>query len=181
MPTNGIEACCDLMENIARQAPIIVEPDGGEILAVVGDNYRVLVSGKQTGVAFSIIEMNVPPGHGPGPHAHTGFYENFYVSAGEVEVHSEAGTYSAKKGAFVCIPKGGIVHYFKNVSDQQAQLICTVVPAGLEEFFEEIGAPVEFNKFLPPPPMDPESLKKLQAVAEKHGQVLYPPDYLDKK
>jgi hypothetical protein len=68
---------------------------------------------------------------------------------------------------------------FKNVSDKMAQLLCTVVPAGLEEFFEEIGEPVAAGEFLPPPPMDPESIKKIQAIAEKHGQILYPPDYLD--
>jgi hypothetical protein len=58
-------------------------------------------------------------------------------------------------------------------------MLCTVVPAGLEEFFIEIGEPVAAGEFLPPPPMDPESIKKIQAIAEKHGQILYPPDYLD--
>lgn len=59
-----------------------------------------------------------------------------------MEVHSEAGSYTAIKGSFVVIPEGGVVHYFKNVSDQLTHLLCTVVPAGLEEFFEEIGEPV---------------------------------------
>jgi hypothetical protein len=45
-------------------------------------------------------------------------------------------------------------HYFKNVSDKLAQLLCTVVPAGLEEFFEELGEPAAANEFLPALPMD---------------------------
>lgn len=165
----------------SKQTPITTGPGDGEILAVVGDNYRVLVSGKQTGGAFATIDMLVPPGHGPGPHSHADFFETFYVVGGEIEVHSEAGSYTAKKGAYVVVPKGGIVHAFKNTSNQQAHLLCTVVPAGLETFFEEIGQPAKAGEFLPPPAMDPESLKKLQAIAERHGQVLYPPDYLDKK
>ena len=62
-----------------------------------------------------------------------------------------------------------------------AQLLCTVVPAGLEEFFEEIGQPAAAGEFLPAPPMNPEALKHLQSVAEKYGQVLYPPNFLDQK
>ncbi|CAM4093351.1 Mannose-6-phosphate isomerase, cupin superfamily [Pedobacter westerhofensis] len=165
----------------SKQPPITVDPKGGKILSVVGGNYRILVSGKQTNGAFSTIEMLVPPQNGPGPHSHADFYESFYIVDGEVEVHSEAGTYTAKKGSFVLVPEGGIVHYFKNVSDKVAQLLCTVVPAGLEEFFEEIGEPVAAGEFLPPPPMDPESVKSLGSIAQKHGQVLYPPNFLDHK
>jgi len=169
------------MENSKKSMPIIVEPKGGEILSVVGGNYRVLVSGKQTNGAFSVIDMLIPPQNGPGPHAHANFHESFYIVDGEVEVHSEAGSYTAKKGSFVVVPEGGVVHYFRNVSDKLAHLLCTVVPAGLEEFFEEIGEPVAAGEFLSPPPMNPESIKKLQAIAQKHGQVVYPPDFLDKK
>lgn len=167
--------------NDLKAAPITVESKGGEILSVAGDNYRVLVSGKETNGAFSTIDMLVPPQSGPGPHSHASFFESFYVVDGEVEVYSEAGTYTATKGSFVVIPEGGEVHYFKNKSNNMAHLLCTVVPAGLEEFFEEIGEPVAADEFLPPPPMNPESVKKLQAIAKKHGQMIYPPDFLDKK
>lgn len=165
----------------SKPTPITVDPTGGEILSVAGGNYRVLVSGKQTNGAFSTIEMLVPPQNGPGPHSHANFYESFYIVDGEVEVHSEAGSYTAKKGSFVVVPEGGIVHYFKNVSDLVAKLLCIVVPSGLEEFFEEIGQPATLGEFLPPSPMDPESIKKLQDIAQKHGQILYPPNFLDQK
>jgi hypothetical protein len=62
-----------------------------------------------------------------------------------------------------------------------AQLLCVVVPAGLEEFFEEIGQPVAAGKFLPPPAMNPESIENIQAIAQKHGQIVYPPNFLDQK
>lgn len=168
------------MEN-SKPMPLTVDPNGGEILSVVGGNYRILVSGKQTGEAFSTIEMLVPPQNGPGPHSHASFYESFYILEGEVEVYSEAGSYTAKKGSFVVVPEGGVVHYFKNVSDKLAQLLCTVVPAGLEAFFEEIGEPVAAGEFISMPPMNPESIKKVQAIAQKHGQVVYPTDFLDHK
>ena len=81
----------------SKQMPITVDPKGGEILSVVGDNYRILISGKETNGAFSTIDMLVPPQSGPGPHSHANFYETFYIIDGEVEVRSEAGSYTAQK------------------------------------------------------------------------------------
>ena len=114
--------------------------------------------------------MLVPPNGGPGPHAHASFHETFYVIDGEVEVRSEMGSYTAKKGSFVNIPKGGVVHAFKNKTDKTAQLLCTVVPAGLERFFEEVGEPVEHGQVIPPRPMDQAYIKRLQEVAARYGQ-----------
>ncbi len=162
-----------------KKRPITVSEKEGQNLSIVGDTYRILITGKETDNAFSTMEFNIPPNGGAGPHSHPDFYESFYVVEGEVEVNSEAGTYLAKKGSFVTIPKGGIVHDFKNKTDQNAVLVCTVVPAGLEQFFIEIGKPVAIGEFLPSPPMDdPEAVKKIQKLAEKHGQKVYPPDYL---
>lgn len=167
------------MEN-SKPAPKTVGPQQGKSISVIGDTYRILVTGKETDGSFSTIDMLIPPNGGPGPHSHADFHESFFVMDGEVEVNSEAGTYIAQKGAYVVIPKGGVVHDFKNKSGKTAHLLCTVVPAGLEDFFLEIGKPVPIGEFLPPPPMDPEAAKQIQAVAEKHGQKIYPPDYLDK-
>jgi quercetin dioxygenase-like cupin family protein len=167
------------MEN-QKPAPIAVGAQDGKTVSVAGNTYRILATGKQTNNAFATIDMMVPPGGGPGPHAHPDIQETFYVVDGEVEVKSEAGTYIAKKGSYVVIPKGGIVHAFKNKADKMAHLLCTVVPSGLEEMFMELGQPIAFGEFLPPPPMDPESMKKLIAILEKYGQKPFPPDYLDR-
>ena len=165
------------MEN-SKAAPVAKGPQDGQNLSVVGDNYRILVTGEETGGAYAVIDMLVPPGGGPGPHAHAGFSESFFVIDGEIEVKSEVSTYVARRGAFVTIPKGGIVHCFKNKSDQMAHLLCMVAPAGLEGFFMEIGQPVAIGTFLPPPVMDEEAMKKILPIVEKYGQKLFPPDYL---
>lgn len=165
------------MEN-EKKPPVIVGPDAGETLSVAGGTYRILVSGAQTNGAFAVIEMLVPPGGGPGPHAHAQIDESFFVVSGEIEVRSEYGTHTAVTGSFIHIPKGGVVHGFKNKSPENAHLLCTVVPAGLEAFFKEIGQPVISGEFLPPPAMDQEAAARIGKIAEKYGQVLYPPDYL---
>jgi hypothetical protein len=73
------------------------------------------------------------------------------------------------------IPAGG---GFKNRSAKTAHLLCTVVPAGLEEMFLEMGQPVPLGQFMPPPTMDAETQAKMKEIAEKYGQKLYPPDFL---
>ena len=155
-----------------------VPADKGQLLSVAGGVYRIIISGKETGGAYAAIEMLVPAGSGPNPHAHPDIQESFYVIEGEIEVKSEGSTYIAKKGSFVDIPMGGIVHCFKNKTNVTAHILCFVVPSGLEEFFMEIGKPVSPGVFLPVPEMDAESMKKLQEIAEKYGQKIFPPDYL---
>jgi quercetin dioxygenase-like cupin family protein len=156
-----------------------LDNEQGQSLSVVGDTYRILISGEQTGGKYAVIDMLVPPGGGPGPHAHKDIQEMFYVVEGEIDFTMEGGTYKATKGSFINIPLGGAVHCFKNTTDDIAHLLCTVVPAGLESFFKEIGKPVDTGTFLPPPTLRKEELDKLQSLAEKYGQELYPPDYLD--
>lgn len=150
------------MENF-KQAPIVTGPTEGQTISMAGNTYRMLVTGQQTNGEFAVMDFLIPPGGGPGPHAHAGFQESFYVVEGELEVKSEAGTYIAKKGSFVTIPKGGMVHMFKNKTNQPAQMICVVVPSGLDEFFMEASKPAA----------------DVKALAAQYGQQLFPPDYLD--
>ena len=155
-----------------------VDAAEGQSLSVVGDTYRILITGEQTGGAFAVIDMLIPPNGGPGPHSHAAFQESFYVIEGEVVVKTKEQTYTARKGGFACVPLGGVVHDFKNHTDTVAHLLCIVVPAGLEAFFQEIGKPVPFGEFLPVPAMGPEEQKRMSEIGAKHGQISYPPDYL---
>lgn len=155
-----------------------VDNEQGQSLSVVGDTYRILISGAQTNGSYAVIDMLVPPGGGPGPHAHKDIQEMFYVVEGVVEFKTEGEPYRATKGSFVNIPLGGAVHSFKNSTDKVAHLLCTVVPAGLDSFFQEIGRPVEPGTFLPPSAPTHEQLDKIKTIAKKYGQELYPPDFL---
>jgi quercetin dioxygenase-like cupin family protein len=71
---------------------ITVDPKEGQDLSVVGDNYRLLITGKETENAFAVIDMLIPSGGGPAPHAHATFQESFYVIEGEIVVRSETQT-----------------------------------------------------------------------------------------
>ena len=143
---------------------IAIGSNEGQLLAIAGGQYRILVSGEETDGRYAVIEMNVPPGGGPLPHAHPEIDEMFYVAEGSVTFKMEDGHFNATRGAFIHIPLGGAVHAFKNESDQQATLVCTVIPAGLDSMFKELSV---------------AGPGQAPAIAAKYRQTVYPPDYLD--
>jgi len=159
----------------------VVDKQAGKTLGVAGGNYRIIVSGEETGNNYAVIEMTVPPGGGPPPHSHPLTQEMFYVLEGEVEFKTENGKSTLAAGGFVNIPFGGAIHCFKNNSGAVAKLLCTVVPAGLEKIFEAIGIPVAAGEFLPVPELTEERKKFLQQLGEAHHQKTFPPDYLDNR
>jgi hypothetical protein len=58
-------------------------------------------------------------------------------------------------------------------------MLCLITPSGMEKMFGEIGKQVAANTFLPPLHMTFKEQKRVQSIAEKYGQKLYPLDYLD--
>lgn len=156
--------------------PIItVDETEGQKLKIAGGNYRIVISGKQTNGEYAVIEMSVPPGAGPNPHSHSDFAETFFVLEGEVSFKSELGSYVAKKNSFVNIPKGGIVHGFKNLSKEPAKLLCTVTPAGLDDLFEEMAGYLETADSN----SNSDKKEKINSLFEKYGQKMFPENYLD--
>lgn len=156
---------------------LTISESEGQKLNIAGGEYRIIVSGKQTGGNFAVIEMSVPPGAGPNPHSHPNFEESFFVLEGEISFKSEAGSYLAKKNSFVSIPKGGLIHSFKNLSEKPAKLLCTVIPAGLDGFFQEVSDLMELAKIKSY--QQAEIKENIDLIFEKYGQTLYGPDYLD--
>lgn len=162
------------MDNTVR----IIDKNDGRFLGVAGGNYRVIISGKDTGGAYSVIEMLVPPGGGPPPHSHPLTQETFYVLEGEVIFETELGHQVVQQGGFVAIPFGGAIHCFQNTSEATARLLCTVMPAGLEDVFEALGAPVAAGEFLPVPDLTPARKALLKHLDLVHQQQTYPRDFL---
>ncbi len=149
--------------------------------AVGADTYSFVMTGKDTAGAYAFIDMLIPPGGGPIPHAHE-FEEMFYVVEGEVAVFCHDARTAAPAGAAVNIP-GWAPHVFKNLSPvTPARLFCVVSKAGLEEQFTEIGVPVA-TRTTPPPPVDPakkaELAKQLPAIAARYQARVLPPDTFD--
>jgi len=145
-------------------------------VAVVGDTYTILLSGKETAGRYCLIDMQVPICGGPGPHRHD-FEEMFYILEGEIEFTFRGEKRVARAGQTINIPANA-PHFFTNTSGIQARMLCMCTPAGQEEFFLAIGDRVE-SRTTPAPELSPEKkiefMKKAEALAPKFRTELLKP------
>ncbi|MFO0952110.1 MAG: quercetin 2,3-dioxygenase [Isosphaeraceae bacterium] len=139
----------------------------GRAVWVVGDRYTVKTSGAETGGAFSLVEALVSPGGGPPPHVHGREDEAFYVLEGQIQFFADGREVLAGPGDWITLAKGSL-HCFKNQTDRPARMLVMVTPAGLEQFFLEVGRPVTDSdpEFVHP---TPEDIEKLLAAAPRYG------------
>jgi mannose-6-phosphate isomerase-like protein (cupin superfamily) len=101
-----------------------------------GDLYTWLVTGEESdGAYFSMLAI-VPPQGGPPPHTHANEDETFYVLDGTPTFRLADEIVVAGPGDFINVPKG-VIHNFRNLSDEPLRMILTFTPAGIEKFFEE--------------------------------------------
>jgi quercetin dioxygenase-like cupin family protein len=153
--------------------PVIRMAGQGRTVAVVGDVYRFLATGAETGGKYATWEAVVPPGGGPPPHAHSREEESFYVLEGEITITVNGERVMATAGTFANMPVGSL-HSFKNESDRTARMLISVAPAGLEQMFFEVGVPLAEGATTALPPTKDE-IEKLLAVAPRYGIEITPP------
>ena len=148
-------------------------PGEGLAFSAVGDVYRILATGEQTGGVYALSEARVLPGGGPPPHLHHREDESFFVLEDEITFTLGDRKIVAKAGAFLQGPRG-IPHAFKNESHAPARMLIHVTPPGFEKFLAEFAQPVpSFDS--PPLPVTPADIEKLLAVAAKFGIEILPP------
>jgi quercetin dioxygenase-like cupin family protein len=100
----------------------IRKPAEGRTIAVVGDVYRYLVSGDETGGKYALMEAFVGPGGGPPPHIHSREAEGFYILDGEITFNVEGKRIVAGPGMFASVPIGAL-HSFKNESGKPVRML----------------------------------------------------------
>ena len=147
--------------------PIIRNPQQGCTVSLVGDVYRFLATGEDTNSKYSLIEALVGPGGGPPPHVHSREDEGFYILEGEITFTINGERVVAAAGMFANMTVG-TPHSFKNESNKPAKMLVSVVPAGLEKMFMEIGVPLAEGATTALPPRR-EDIEKLLAIAPKYG------------
>lgn len=138
-------------------------------VSLVGDNYTVVVSGRQTAGRYCLIDMLVPDGGGPPPHRHD-FEEMFTLLEGQLEFTFRGETRTVKQGMTINIPANA-PHFFKNASGKTVRMLCMCTPAGADEFFMLAGDQVE-SRQSPPLRLDHamqlEQIRKIKELAPKY-------------
>jgi quercetin dioxygenase-like cupin family protein len=140
--------------------PKIVPPGSGRVLNVLGDNQTLRLTGAETGGTFALVELNNPPGVGIPMHLHKNEEEMFHVLEGEMEFTVADKSVIATAGTTVFLPRD-VPHEFKVVGEVPAKALVTVVPAGIEDMFQELSEL----------PAGPPDMEKVLAICERHGVI----------
>ena len=141
----------------------------GQKFWVLGDTYTFIIKGAETDGRYAVLEISSPPGSGPPLHTHTKESGGFYVIHGEFSFQYGDDKTVAKPGAFLH-QKKGIPHTFKNIGNSTGHLLFTIIPAGFENFFAEVGILVEDEATFSPLSMDTIDITKIVTIAqEKYG------------
>ncbi len=106
----------------------------------LGTDMTMHAWGDLTGGALGLIEQVAPPGFAAPPHVHHAEDEAFYVVEGNVVFHRGEAAFAAAPGSFVWLPRD-VAHWFEVGADGPARLLQFNTPAGLEQFFAELGTP----------------------------------------
>jgi quercetin dioxygenase-like cupin family protein len=167
---NTTEPAAALPPDDASRTLTVANPDDPAMghISVAGGTYTILVTGKDTGGRYCLIDMLIPPGGGPPPHRHD-FEEMFTILDGEIEFPFRGEPRRAGAGSTVNIPANA-PHAFKNVSNKPARLLCMCLPAGQEEFFLAVGDPVDSRTAPPPQLSNAERAERIQRAKALSAQ-----------
>ena len=138
--------------------PIVLQPDDGKLLDVLGDTVTIKITGEDTDGAYTVLQSVPPPQGGPPLHVHHREDEAFYVLEGEIEIQCGENKIRAVPGSFVFAPRG-IPHTFRNINSGSSKVLIIATPAGIEKFFEELS---ELAKQGPP------DLEKVKEIAQRY-------------
>lgn len=147
----------------------IQTPDNAPGFWQLGNLWRLMASGYQTGNALCLIDQLVTPeGGGPCAHAHPSD-EGLYVVSGHCTFYAGGESLSAGAGSFVNVPR--YTEHAFTVDAAGTQLLNFYLPSGFEMFLIGFAHPAERNE-LPRKgevPMPPRRL--VEQLSRDYGQI----------
>jgi len=141
-------------------------------LLVVGDLMTILLTRAETDNQYILVEIVSPPGGGvPLLHVHPA-QETFYIVDGNFEFYKQDASGNkvaipATAGSTIHVPSNAS-HGFTNVGNSPGKIIMTLDAVGkMDDFFTEIGIPVE-DPANPPVPDGPPDMEALLEVCARY-------------
>jgi mannose-6-phosphate isomerase-like protein (cupin superfamily) len=149
-----------ILKNIAVPAGV-----GRSIEVLPGETVTFKAISTDTDGAYTLIEVIDQPQAGPPLHLHRREDESFYILEGTFAFEIGDLTMTATPGWFMTAPRG-VAHSYKNIGTTPAKMLTLFVPAGIENFFEDL------SKLTAAGTLDIDSIV---AVSAKQGIEVVPP------
>jgi quercetin dioxygenase-like cupin family protein len=145
-------------------AAITVKAGEANTLNVLGMPLWFLCDAEDTGGAWSLMEEDIPAGHGPPAHRHD-WDEAYYVVNGALDFQIDGEPVRIEAGGFTYLPRN-TVHSFKGASPAPTRVLIFAVPAHSSAFFKDVNREVQAI---------PDDLAKVPAIGRRHGIEFIPP------
>ncbi|MGH3262003.1 MAG: cupin domain-containing protein [Trebonia sp.] len=131
--------------------PVLTGPAAGRTQSYDGGSAAELKSvGEQSGGEWAVVDNRVRAGDEPPIHTHTREDETVYVLEGAITAYVGAQQFEVQAGSYAALPNN-VPHGFV-VRGEEARLLQTVHPAGVEHFFvprdESDSDPAKFGLIL---------------------------------
>jgi mannose-6-phosphate isomerase-like protein (cupin superfamily) len=149
-----------ILKNIA-----IPSGEGRSIEVLPGETVTFKATSVDTDGAYTLIEVIDQPQSGPPLHLHRREDESFYILEGTFAFEIGDSVLTATAGWFMTAPKG-VPHSYKNIGTTPAKMLTLFVPAGIENFFEDL------SKLTAAGTLD---IDNIAFVAAKQGIEVVPP------
>lgn len=134
-----------------------------------GDTYwtgfpnTIRLAGEETGGAFTLIELRVPPGVSGPPHIHHHEHQTDHVVKGALVYTVGGETVVTEAGTVVHCPKD-VPHSFRNESESEAIVYDWLHPAGFDEFMADAAPRMDDPSN--PPDLD---MDRVMQLAPEYG------------
>lgn len=144
-------------------AGVVIKATDGDTLNVLGMPLRFLCDAQDTNGAWSLMEEEIPIGHGPPAHRHD-WDEAYYVIEGALDFEMDGNAARVGRGDFAYLPRN-TVHAFKGASPSPARVLIFAAPAHSSAFFKEVNREVR---------RVPDDLAKVPVIGQRHGIEFMP-------
>lgn len=117
------------------------DEDAAEHYLFLGAIITIVSDGTATDGSLTVTEIDAPPNYENNLHTHPPS-ELFYVLNGEMTLYVDEQPHHLTRGMTGFVP-GNRPHGFRVVGDDSLHVLAVFVPAGMADFFREVGTSVE--------------------------------------
>jgi mannose-6-phosphate isomerase-like protein (cupin superfamily) len=120
-----------------RRGAFKTDSADGKPIHVITEDVTIKISSRDTGGAFTVFEGRTRPQSGPPLHRHHHEDEYWFIVEGAYKFVVDGEEIYAGAGDTVFAPRGSS-HTFQNIGSEPGRTITTVIPGGVDLFFEEL-------------------------------------------
>ena len=150
----------------AKPGRFSFDAESAEHYLFLGAVITVVTDGTATGGAVTVTEIDAPPNYENNLHTHPPG-ELFYVLSGEMTLYVDEQPYHLTPGTTGFVPAGR-PHGFRVVGDGPLHVLAIFAPAGMADFFREVGTRVETRDIPDYHGPTEDDLERMEAASPKY-------------